>query len=192
MNKPREWTLAYNSNYDNPPPVVIEGPHISPKEGEVKVVPRSAYDGLKADNERLKHELFVMGDYEHAYEIIASREAGITKERDELKVQNKGLRIGWDNECIQLDLVRQEFKNFHSILCERFDYCHDNTDWKRDQLSLIEHIAKSRDELKAALENLIQFSIQLCCDMNISSHYPSIENAEKLLAKHSKGLKGPS
>jgi hypothetical protein len=35
-----------------------------------------------------------------------------------------------------------EFKNFHSLLCERFDYVHDEKDWKRDQLSLIEHIAK--------------------------------------------------
>jgi hypothetical protein len=35
-----------------------------------------------------------------------------------------------------------EFKNFHRALCERFDYCHDGRDWKRDQVSLIEHIAK--------------------------------------------------
>jgi hypothetical protein len=34
-----------------------------------------------------------------------------------------------------------DFKNFHRLLCERFDYVHDEGDWKRDQLSLIEHIA---------------------------------------------------
>lgn len=34
-----------------------------------------------------------------------------------------------------------EFKNFHRLLCERFDYTHDDKDWKRDQLSLIEWIA---------------------------------------------------
>jgi hypothetical protein len=34
-----------------------------------------------------------------------------------------------------------EFKNFHRALCERFEYVHDEKDWKRDQLSLIEHIA---------------------------------------------------
>lgn len=34
-----------------------------------------------------------------------------------------------------------EFKNFHRLLCERFGYGHDNLDWQRDQLSLIEHIA---------------------------------------------------
>jgi hypothetical protein len=34
-----------------------------------------------------------------------------------------------------------EFKNFHRLLCERFGYVHDPIDWRRDQLSLIEHIA---------------------------------------------------
>ena len=36
---------------------------------------------------------------------------------------------------------RHEFENFHRVLCERFGYCHDPVDWKRDQASLIEHIA---------------------------------------------------
>jgi hypothetical protein len=35
-----------------------------------------------------------------------------------------------------------EFKRFHQQLCERFGYVHDERDWKRDQLSLIEHIAR--------------------------------------------------
>lgn len=34
------------------------------------------------------------------------------------------------------------FKNFHRQLCERFGYGHDEVDWQRDQVSLIEHIAK--------------------------------------------------
>lgn len=34
-----------------------------------------------------------------------------------------------------------EFKNFHRALCERFEYVHDEKDWKRDQVSLIEWIA---------------------------------------------------
>ncbi|WP_186260305.1 helix-turn-helix domain-containing protein [Burkholderia gladioli] len=38
--------------------------------------------------------------------------------------------------------VEHKFKNFHRLLCERFDYTHDEIDWKRDQVSLIEHIAK--------------------------------------------------
>ncbi|MGB8420184.1 hypothetical protein [Paraburkholderia sp.] len=43
------------------------------------------------------------------------------------------------------DLQRDDahaFKNFHRLLCERFDYVHDDKDWRRDQLSLIEHIAR--------------------------------------------------
>ena len=34
------------------------------------------------------------------------------------------------------------FQNFHRALCERFGYAHDANDWRRDQVSLIEHIAK--------------------------------------------------
>lgn len=35
-----------------------------------------------------------------------------------------------------------DFKNFHRLICERFGYCHDERDWRRDQISLIEWIAK--------------------------------------------------
>ncbi len=34
------------------------------------------------------------------------------------------------------------FKNFHRSLCARFGYVHDDVDWRRDQVSLEEHIAK--------------------------------------------------
>ncbi|WP_155648315.1 hypothetical protein [Burkholderia cepacia] len=34
-----------------------------------------------------------------------------------------------------------QFKSFHRQLCERFDYVHDEVDWRRDQVSLIEWIA---------------------------------------------------
>ncbi|VWB97332.1 hypothetical protein [Burkholderia lata] len=34
------------------------------------------------------------------------------------------------------------FKNFHRQLCERFGYVHDEIDWRRDQVSLLEWIAK--------------------------------------------------
>jgi hypothetical protein len=43
-----------------------------------------------------------------------------------------------------------DFKNFHRLICERFDYGHDPVDWKRDQLSLIEHIAACIRELESA------------------------------------------
>lgn len=39
-------------------------------------------------------------------------------------------------------LAEAKFKNFHRALCERFDYVHDEKDWQRDQVSLIEWIAK--------------------------------------------------
>ncbi len=46
------------------------------------------------------------------------------------------------------ELYRRErtaFKNFHRVLCERFGYGHDEVDWERDQLSLIEWIARPHE-----------------------------------------------
>lgn len=37
-----------------------------------------------------------------------------------------------------------DFKNFHRLLCERFGYAHDEKDWRRDQVSLIEWIARQQ------------------------------------------------
>lgn len=46
-------------------------------------------------------------------------------------------------ECTECPAsVEHQFKNFHGRLCERFGYVHDELDWKRDQVSLIEWIAK--------------------------------------------------
>src|SRR5712692_562381 len=42
----------------------------------------------------------------------------------------------------EIDRLQASFKNFHRLLCERFGYGHDEVDWERDQLSLIEWIAK--------------------------------------------------
>ncbi|HCF2363374.1 TPA: hypothetical protein NIA63_005499 [Pseudomonas aeruginosa] len=44
----------------------------------------------------------------------------------------------------QRDAALASFKNFHRLLCERFGYTHDEKDWQRDQLSLIEHIAAAQ------------------------------------------------
>lgn len=44
--------------------------------------------------------------------------------------------------ALEPETALHAFKNFHRLLCERFDYCHDEKDWQRDQLSLIEWIAK--------------------------------------------------
>lgn len=53
-------------------------------------------------------------------------------------------------------IADKEFKNFHRLLCERFGYCHDERDWKRDQISLIEHIAKQRIAQSVALPERMQ------------------------------------
>lgn len=42
------------------------------------------------------------------------------------------------------------FKNFHRLLCERFGYCHDEKDWRRDQLSLIEFVAAKLEAIPVA------------------------------------------
>jgi hypothetical protein len=48
----------------------------------------------------------------------------------------------WLGECNQCpEAALHAFKNFHRLLCERFGYGHDEKDWRRDQLSLIEFIA---------------------------------------------------
>lgn len=57
---------------------------------------------------------------------------------DDLEWENKGI-AEWRHEW---SLMTNEFKNFHRVLCERFDYTHDNIYWRRDQVSLIEWIAK--------------------------------------------------
>ena len=45
-----------------------------------------------------------------------------------------------------------EFKNFHRVLCERFNYHHDEKDWKRDQVSLVEHIAMATASKDALID----------------------------------------
>lgn len=48
----------------------------------------------------------------------------------------------WRGECNMCPAAAlHAFKNFHRLLCERFGYGHDEKDWRRDQLSLIEFIA---------------------------------------------------
>lgn len=59
--------------------------------------------------------------------------------------------------CAELEREKASFKNFHRALCERFDYAHDEVDWQRDQISLIEWIAK-----RAAGEPRADQSIYSC------------------------------
>lgn len=64
------------------------------------------------------------------------------------------------------DNAEREFANFHRMLCERFGYAHDPVHWRRDQLSLIEHIgvclaradgtaAKAVNEILEVLEGTV-------------------------------------
>lgn len=46
------------------------------------------------------------------------------------------------------------FKNFHRNLCKRFGHHHDEADWRRDQLSLEEHIASKLDAAPLKSEHL--------------------------------------
>ncbi len=48
-----------------------------------------------------------------------------------------------------------EFKLFHKRLCERFAYTHDEKDWRRDVVSLIEHIASRQDKLIQEKKQLV-------------------------------------
>ena len=56
----------------------------------------------------------------------------------------KGL-MSWEDEH-PAQQHEHEFKNFHRMLCERFGYTHDERDWRRDQISLIEWIAKKVEQ----------------------------------------------
>jgi hypothetical protein len=47
-----------------------------------------------------------------------------------------------------------DFKNFHRSLCDRFGYTHDEKDWRRDLVSLEEHIAKKIEVPSIVLEVL--------------------------------------
>ena len=59
-----------------------------------------------------------------------------------------------------------EFKNFHRQLCERFSYTHDEVDWKRDQISLIEWIDKQKKSAELVQEPTIEDNSQDWDDMD--------------------------
>jgi hypothetical protein len=62
--------------------------------------------------------------------------------------------VKWKEWMLDLEMVRglasaeikgqgpSGFKAFHRALCKSFDYAHDEVDWARDQVSLIEHIKR--------------------------------------------------
>lgn len=80
-------------------------------------------------------------------------------------------QIPWMKQCLDANVteasrLRQAFKNFHRLLCERFGYGHDEVDWERDQLSLIEWIAKrgSSETLPVERSNVSDARLQTMID----------------------------
>jgi hypothetical protein len=94
---------------------------------------------------------------EEVFESLRSELEAVKRERDgALESARKNLMAGHDFKA-ELEAVKREavdethaFKNFHRLLCERFNYTHDEKDWKRDQLSLIEWIAALSAKLAEA------------------------------------------
>ncbi len=61
-----------------------------------------------------------------------------------MQVPTSALSNGWlaqKQEKSGQPSMFKNFQNFHRNLCDRFGYHHDEADWHRDQVSLIEHIA---------------------------------------------------
>lgn len=57
MSEPRKWTLEFDSNFDDRPPIVSSGPPISGYESEVEVIEYSAYERLERALERSREAL---------------------------------------------------------------------------------------------------------------------------------------
>jgi len=84
-------------------------------------------------------------------------------------------------------LSEAKFKNFHRLLCERFGYVHDDVDWKRDQLSLIEHIAAPSPKAPAYSAPFTTDVPQCCgdpstCNDPCQSEAPAVEAGARKLA----------
>jgi hypothetical protein len=85
-------------------------------------------DGVmcKAYSDEVNNAAFIASARQDIPDLIAALEAA--------QAENANLRAG-------LDASKSAFKNFHRMLCDRFEYTHDAVDWQRDQVSLMEWIA---------------------------------------------------
>ncbi|MBD1554687.1 ead/Ea22-like family protein [Pseudomonas typographi] len=95
------------------------------------------------ERDRLRDTLALMSSEDLKWAGLREQEAEI----NHLKAENEALRRA-------VDQLRGSFKNFHRSLSARFGYCHDEKDWFRDQISLEEHIASERRQLRAENEGL--------------------------------------
>ncbi|KAH0435495.1 hypothetical protein A8H39_01530 [Paraburkholderia fungorum] len=80
--------------------------------------------------------------------------------------------------------VDHEFKNFHRLLCERFGYLHDEVDWKRDQISLIEWIAKRREVAERQRDGLLK-AITLIAAQSVGDDW-TVEEAYAFVKQHAR------
>lgn len=78
-----------------------------------------------------------------------------------LETENFQLEQEIINLKAKLTANSDEFKNFHRMLCERFGYTHDEKDWRRDQVSLIEYLATANSERAAEPVAVIGSNFQL-------------------------------
>jgi hypothetical protein len=120
----RQWTLEFDSNFDNSPPLVSDGPSISGYEAEVRVIEISAVEALKAENEELKSKLadlkkwcpcggVILADTEDwavplcnaCYEFVC-KEVNASL-RESLKLAVEGLRHSISCEVIRELMIRK-------------------------------------------------------------------------------------
>ena len=70
------------------------------------------------------------------------------------EVKERGLLAIVAEQQQEIERLEDSFKNFHRSLCDRFDYVHDPVDWRRDQVSLEEHIAHKLAERYLTIQRL--------------------------------------
>lgn len=91
----------------------------------------------------------------------------------------------WRGECNQCPAAAlHAFKNFHRLLCERFGYGHDERDWRRDQLSLIEFIAakvQAPAVTPGDLRAMFEWVEEAVCYVNEECKSPSLEREGRAL-----------
>jgi hypothetical protein len=97
--QPREWTLAYDSNFDDTPPCVTEGPPISPNEQEVNVIEHSAYQALQKEIDELRTRM-------------NGKLIDKNKELAEAKGAREDMRIQLSNETQALADAKAELAEF--------------------------------------------------------------------------------
>lgn len=96
-----------------------------------RVVLTGMVDDLNAKLSAAENEVSL---YESAYRRKNAELANVTVKLHQVTLER-------DAMLERVAEARHQFKNFHRMLCERFDYCHDEKDWQRDQVSLMEWIA---------------------------------------------------